>query len=107
MTAATRHDLLRLLGAHVGAETGITAEALAEALGVNKREVRHLVTQLREQGIAVCGHPRTGYFIAANAEELQATCAFLRSRAMCSLALEAKLRNVPLADLLGQLRLPT
>jgi hypothetical protein len=55
----------------------------------------------------VCGHPATGYFIASNREELEETCQFLRSRAMHSLVLEAKLRGLPLADLVGQLRLKT
>jgi len=103
----TRHDLVRLLEAHIGADSGITAQAIAEALKIHKRAVRLLVTQAREHGIAVCGHPRTGYFIAATAEELRETCAFLRSRAMHSLVLESKLSNVPLPDLLGQLKLPT
>lgn len=104
---ATKDDLLRALQHHVGKASGVSAEGLATALGANKRAVRHLVSELREAGIAVCGHPRTGYFIAATAEELQETCAFLRERAMHSLVLEARLRNVPLPDLLGQLKLPT
>ena len=58
-------------------------------------------------GVAVCGTPETGYYIAATAAELDQTCAFLRSRAMRSLTLEARLRQIPLPDLLGQLHLRT
>jgi biotin operon repressor len=103
----TKHQLLAVLQRHVGAEQGVGAAALAALLGTNKREVRHLVTELRMDGVAVCGHPRTGYFIARTPEELEQTCRFLRDRAMSSLVLESKLRGLPLADLLGQLRLPT
>lgn len=104
---ATKHDLQAVLARHIGKENGATASALSATLGVTTRAVRHLVTELREDGAAVCGHPSTGYFIAANNEELEATCAFLRSRAMHSLQLESTLRHVPLPDLLGQLRLKT
>ena len=41
------------------------------------------------------------------AEELESCCAFLRARAMHSLMIEARLRRLPLPDLLGQLKLPT
>ena len=104
---ATKHDLQAVLARHVGKFSGVTASTLAATLDIPARAVRHLVTELREDGVAVCGHPGTGYFIAANNEELEATCAFLRSRAMHSLQLESTLRHVPLPDLLGQLRLKT
>lgn len=104
---ATKHDLQGVLARHIGKANGATASALSAALGVTTRAVRHLVTELREDGTAVCGTPRDGYFIAANAEELERTLAFLRSRAMHSLTLESRLRRMPLADLVGQLRLKT
>src|SRR5688572_20112073 len=96
-----------LLQAHIGRERGITAAAIAAVLGCPERTVRELVTELRSDGRAVCGHPADGYFMAATREELEETCAFLRARAMHSLVLEAKLRRMPLADLVGQLHLPT
>ena len=102
-----KSDVLAFLRFHIGAAAGITARALAEELHTNARQVRHLVTELRLDGIAICGHPKEGYYIAANADELEQTCAFLRSRAMHSLTLESKLRHVPLPDLLGQMRLKT
>ena len=96
-----------LLQAHIGRARGINAEAVAAALGCNRRTVRELVTELRQDGRAVCGHPADGYFIAANQEELEETIAFLHARAMTSLVLIAGLRRMPLADLVGQLRLKT
>jgi biotin operon repressor len=99
--------VLDALRNHIGAANGITAEALASAIGMNKREIRAQVSALREEGIAVCGHPKTGYFIAANAEELDTTVEFLKSRAMHSLHLASRLTKIPLVDLLGQLKLKT
>ena len=107
MPRPTKTDLEVLLQGHIGRERGVTAEALAARLDCSRRHVRKLVTELREDGRALCGHPDAGYFIAATREEIEETCAFLRSRAMRSLVLEAKLRGLPLADLVGQLRLRT
>ena len=103
----SKADLARVLGHHIGAENGISADAIARLLDCEPRVVRALVTELRDEGTAVCGHPAHGYFIARTAEELAATCQFLRSRAMHSLVLESKLSRIPLAEMLGQIRLGT
>lgn len=104
---ATKDDMLKALSVHIGRSRGIPADHLALILDSSTRQVRELVTQLRQDGVAVCGHPGTGYYIAASAEELEETCQFLRARALHSLMLESKLRKVPLADLLGQMHLRT
>jgi biotin operon repressor len=104
---ATANQLLTLLSHHIGKGNGLGVEQLAETLGATPRHVRKLVSELRESGHAVCGTPVDGYYIAANADELQHTCDFLRSRAMHSLTLESRLKKIPLADLIGQLHLPT
>lgn len=104
---ATSTDLSNILARHIGRNNGVTAEALARELGCLPRQVRTLVSELRLDGVAVCGKPQTGYYIAANAEELEETCQFLRTRAMHSLKLESNLRRMPLEDLVGQLRLNT
>lgn len=97
--------LAKLLALRIGASRGITAKRLAQMLVVNERTLRNLITELREDGMAICGTPESGYFVAETAEELQHTCAFLRSRALRSLHLEARLKNIPLAQLLGQMAL--
>lgn len=109
MTArvVTMHDLLAVLQGHVGRKRGASVQLLAHRLDTTARHVRQLVTDLRNDGVAVCGHPHDGYYIAETPEELEQTCKFLRSRALHSLTLEAKLRKVPLADLLGQMKLKT
>lgn len=104
---ANKNQLLAILSSHIGRGRGITANNLAELLSTYARQVRMLITELRMDGVAVCGTPETGYYIAADADELEETCQFLRSRAMHSLGLEARLRKVPLADLLGQMHLKT
>jgi biotin operon repressor len=105
----SKSDLLANLtqSGNLGANNGITARRLSARMSCPERHVRTLVTQLREDGIAVCGKPRDGYYIACNAREVEDTCKFLRGRAMQSLHLEARLRRVPLPELIGQLRLET
>ncbi|MEM7399288.1 MAG: helix-turn-helix domain-containing protein [Pseudomonadota bacterium] len=99
--------VLQALSHHRGARNGISAAALAKAVGISARLLRRHITTLREDGIAVCGHPSSGYYIAATPEELDRACQFLRARALHSLKLEAQLRRVPLEQLVGQMKLPT
>lgn len=99
--------VLAALSRHRGQHAGISVAALAEACGLSERQVRKAVSELRDDGIAICATPETGYYIAATAEEIEGCCQFLRSRAMHSLHLESRLRNIPLPDLLGQLKLET
>jgi biotin operon repressor len=104
---STPDQLLAVLAQHIGRGKGIKAEQLAEKLGVPERKIRTFISELRDEGNAICGTPHDGYFVAHTPEELEETCAFLRNRALHSLRLESRLRNVPLADLLGQLHVPT
>lgn len=90
---------------HPGRANGIAARFLARRMALKTRQVRKLITDLRMAGVPVCGHPRTGYFMAETPEELEATCEFLRSRAMHSLVLEAALRKISLPQLLGQVEM--
>ncbi len=99
--------VLTVLQRHIGAGRGIKAKDLAAEAALAEREVRHQVTALRDEGIAVCGHPSTGYFIAATAEELDVTVEYLKSRALHSLHLASRLTKIPLPDLIGQLHLKT
>lgn len=92
---------------HRGAANGISASRLAAAMGISQRHLRHQVSAARELGCALCGQPRTGYYIATTAQELQQATAWLEHRAMHSLRLLAQMRRVSLPELLGQLRLPT
>ncbi len=95
------------LSCRIGKDRGISVKGLALSNGLCERRVRSYISQLRDEGYAICGTPQTGYYMAETAEELEHTCQFLHARAMHSLVLEAKLRKIPLPDLLGQLHLKT
>ena len=104
---ATKDDLAALMMHHCGKELGISAKRIAEVFNIHERRVRHLVTELREEGVAICGHPATGYYVAKTTKELEETIDFLKDRAMTSLTLASTLANIPLPDLIGQLHLRT
>lgn len=95
----------KLLAQRIGRERGVTAQVLSAQLSVPTRALRTLISELRSEGMPICGHPTTGYYIAETAAELQSTCDFLRSRALHSLVLESRLRKCSLAQLIGQLQL--
>ena len=105
---ANRTELINVLARHQGADCGISARDLARALHVSPRHVRLLITRAREDhGVAVCGHPRTGYYMPTTPEELQESCDFLEARALTSLRLASRMKTVSLPTLLGQLALKT
>jgi biotin operon repressor len=101
------HLVMVLSRDHQGRTNGVSAQRLAARLQVPERLLRELISKAREEGTAIVGTPETGYFVAETAEELEQCCQFLRARAMHSLHIEARLRQIPLPDLLGQLRLNT
>jgi hypothetical protein len=109
----THDTLLIALRSHIGRRYGVTATALCrEVLGSHptsgdERHLRTLVVELRMLGHHVCAHPRDGYFLAANSEEMEETCAFLHARAMSSLGQESAMKRVSIPDLIGQGRLPS
>ena len=99
--------VLRVLSRHIGKGNGIGMRELEQQLDLMPRHIRQYISSLREDGHAICGTPRDGYYIAATPDELEETCIFLRNRALHSLSLESRLRNIPLPDLIGQLHLRT
>lgn len=105
MTTPLKYKLLHALSGHLGRGRGVSVEDLSARVAVPVRQVRRGISALRQDGVAICGKPRHGYYIANSPEELEETCQFLRSRAMHSLVLEARLRKLPLPALLGQLQL--
>ncbi len=104
---ANKHDLMAVMTVHSGKANGIKAQDLALLLSINTRSLRNLISQCREDGIAICGHPSTGYYVAQTREELEETVEFLKHRAMHSLKLASALARMPMEDLIGQLHLRT
>lgn len=116
MSTLRTDTVLTVLRRHIGRKKGATAEQLAREItdhhmpypsSVLTRQLREAVVQLRLEGHHVCATPENGYFLAANAEELDATCLFLHERAMTSLKQVAAMKRISLPDLRGQLHLPT
>lgn len=104
MTSKTA--LLNALSRHQGRDNGIRARDLAAELGVPPRQLRKLISACRdEDGHAICGTPRTGYYVAVSPEELLQSCAFLEHRALHSLRLLSRMKKVSLLSLMGQLML--
>lgn len=93
------------LQGHKGRANGIKAALLASKTGLSERTLRSAISALREAGIAVVGTPDTGYYLAQNPEELNECCAFLRARAMHSLVIEARLKQLSMPELMGQIAL--
>lgn len=105
---ATTDDVLIAMSRHMGEANGIHARDLAAQLGVKERHLRHLISQLiLERGVAIVGQPTTGYYIAKTPEEVARSVEFHRERALHELKKASVLLNVPLPELLGQLKLKT
>jgi len=106
-----RGAVLQALSAHIGKARGITAkELVAEitweaATDAQCRKLRMVIEELRREGQHICGHPASGYFIAANEDELNETCRFLVDRAMTTLTQVSRMKKASLPDLHGQLGL--
>ena len=108
MRTPTHDELLTVLSRdHIGRDNSVNGAALAVRLGVKVRTIRALVLKLRENAIAVCGRPETGYFIAETPEEVEATCRLLEQHGIHQLTVAARMRKTTLPELLGQLHLNT
>ena len=108
--------LLSVLARHVGKSKSISMEQLhKEVFGSepedkynSTRVLRKLVEELRREGVPICSSMQStggGYYIAAAGSELEAYLKNLRKRALKALMLEAKLRNMALPKLIGQIQL--
>ncbi|MEJ1353131.1 MAG: hypothetical protein RPU13_07710 [Candidatus Sedimenticola sp. (ex Thyasira tokunagai)] len=106
-------NVLAVLSDHIGKQLGICAKDLADSClqckssPYDQRHLRSVIQQLREGGHHICAHPSTGYFMAKDAQELDATCEFLFDRAMSSLKQISRMKKIALPDIRGQLHLPT
>lgn len=112
MHALTRDTVQFHLAMHIGEEAGVRAcdlvrEICGATSAAQERQLRYLIEELRRAGQHVCGHPSTGYYMAANQDELLRTVKFLHDRSMTGLTQAAAMQGVSLPDLAGQLRLPT
>lgn len=79
-----------------GANNGQDVKTLVFLLDTTPRAIRNLVSELRIDGHPICAHPKTGYYLASTQEELDATCQYLKERALHSLRLYSKLKHAPI-----------
>ncbi|MBI2770024.1 MAG: hypothetical protein HYX47_10400 [Burkholderiales bacterium] len=98
--------VLAELQLHNGRDQGIhirdlVAKITNSLLGgeAEERKVRKLIEELRREHHPICAHPDSGYYIAANAKELNETCAFLLARADTTVAQVAAMKNREAPDL--------
>ena len=96
---------------HVGRHQAIKAPDLVRSLTGHEpdpsatRIVRRLVKGLRLKGEPICTHSTYGYWWAANPEELEAACEWLKGKALSSLKQISHLRRFVKPTLAGQLPL--
>ena len=76
----------------IGGANGQSVNTLAYLLDTTPRAIRHLTDELIGEGVPVCAHPKTGYFIAGTREEVDSTYDWLRSRGLHSLKRASQLR---------------
>lgn len=105
LTPAT---VLEALRERLGEQNGISARALVIEIthcesAADERRLRSIVEQLRSDGHRICAHPESGYFTAADDDELQRTLDFLYRRAATSLRQIAAMNRVSMPELRGQL----
>ncbi len=111
MIQIDRDSVLAALSSRIGKARGISCADLVreitwrEPSEADKRRLRHVIEDMRKEGQHVCGHPSSGYYIAANEEELNETCKFLADRALTSLTQAARMKKIAVPDIHGQLRL--
>jgi hypothetical protein len=102
--------ILRILEGHQGRDNSVSRADLVERVNdhcplfpVHEREIRRVVKHLVEQHATWIGSGAKGYFMIQTDQELLTACKYYHGYAMSLLHVEAKLRKMSLAALLGQL----
>ena len=70
----------------------VTGKQIADAYGCNRIEVRRMINQARRNGEPICANTR-GYFIAEDAEDVEAMIASLNNRISAMTAARDGLRR--------------
>jgi len=103
--------VLAALAKHIGRGKGVSARELVVEITRRAdspaacRKLRKVIEELRQEGTHICGHPTSGYFIAATDKDIAATCEFLYARAMTSLSQICRMKRISVPDIRGQLKL--
>jgi hypothetical protein len=113
---ALKYKLLVTMTRHVGPAHKIGMGELYEKITGESydnringtRVLRRLITELRREGTPIVSDVHAtsgGYYLAAAVTDMQNYCSRLRAKALKALALEAKIRNLTLPDLVGQVQM--
>ena len=105
--ALTREEdaVLRLLDAHRGRSAAITGEAMAQDLSMSYDRIRAVVAHLVNRHDILIASCSAGYYIPVTPGEIDAVVQSLQHRAIAILIRAAKLRNVSLEVIFGQLKM--
>jgi hypothetical protein len=101
---------------HIGEKNAIGMAELYEIVFMKKwsnrindtRALRHLITSLRNEGVAICSvsdRSGGGYYLASAGSEINDYLRRLERRALKILARISKIKKVTLPEYLGQMRL--
>jgi hypothetical protein len=115
-TAERRNRLLAELTSHIGSANAIGMAELFEAVfertwdnRINDtRDLRHLITIMRDEGIPICSvasQDGGGYYLAAAGSELTSYLRRNERRALLILKRNARIKRVSLPNYLGQIQL--
>ena len=99
-------ELLNLLQAHKGRALGISGADLTVKAGLpasQDRVVRKLISELRFDGVAIMGTPRTGYYLAESTEEVHEFTEFYWHRIRHSMAIVSRVTKQSIPALMGQM----
>jgi hypothetical protein len=108
--------LFDVLSRHLGKENAIGMDVLHEVIfdetvshKINDtKKTRILITALRSQGRAIGSNSSKnggGYYLPRAGSELDDYCKRMHRRALRILAMEAKIRNISMPELVGQMNL--
>jgi hypothetical protein len=107
--------LLQILTGHIGRARMIgMGELYEDVFGEpwqnrinDTRRLRKIITELRLEGVPICSDSSSagGYYLASAGSELEGYCKRMRRAALRKMVLEASVRKITLAELVGQMQL--
>jgi hypothetical protein len=112
-TDGERFKALSILNKHIGRQKAIAMPVFYEQVFgrapeshiSGTRDLRLLVTQLRNSGEPICSTTGGGYFLASTGSELEDYCHALKQQALRKLRIVSNLKKVSMANLCAQIEL--
>ncbi len=103
--------ILRILEGHKGRDNAVGRFDLVDQVNqhwplfpIDERRIRSTIKHLVESHLKWIGSCPKGYFVVQTEKELLDVCKYYRGYGLSALHIEAKLRNMSLPELLGQLK---